>query len=85
MWGLFRSKDRWGEDADVFRPERWLEVDERRRREMESDLELVFSAGKYQCLGRNIAFIELNKVFVEVRNFPFCWNLGRGERVGSDC
>lgn len=55
----------------MFRPERWLEVDEGRRREMDNDLELVFSAGKYQCLGRNIALVELNKVFVEVCDFDF--------------
>jgi hypothetical protein len=27
---------------------------------------LVFSYGKYACLGKNVAFMELNKVFVEV-------------------
>lgn len=85
VWGLFRSRELWGEDADVFRPERWLEVDEGRRREMDNDLDLSFSAGKYQCLGRNIAFIELNKVFVEVSDLLFA-GISTGWRwMGSEC
>ncbi|KAB5554850.1 pisatin demethylase [Coniochaeta sp. 2T2.1] len=71
-WGVLRRKDVWGEDSDTFRPERWLEAEGERLREMESVVELVFGFGKYQCLGRNIAFLELNKVFVElVRRFDF--------------
>jgi cytochrome P450 len=65
-WGLLRRKDIWGEDSDSFKPDRWLETDEEKLREMESVVDLVFGFGKYQCLGRNIAFLELNKVFVEV-------------------
>jgi hypothetical protein len=54
----------------VFRPERWLEVaDAEKLREMEGTVDLVFGFGKYQCLGRNIAFLELNKAFVEVSFF----------------
>jgi hypothetical protein len=33
---------------------------------MEATLELVFGHGRWQCLGRNVALIELNKVYVEV-------------------
>jgi hypothetical protein len=69
---LFRDKAIWGEDAGVFRPEWWLETDstdEERARihQMESNLELILAAGKWQCLGKNVAQIELNKIFVEVR------------------
>ncbi|KAH8902664.1 pisatin demethylase [Coniochaeta sp. PMI_546] len=71
-WGLLRRKDVWGEDSDSFRPERWLEAAGEKLKEMESVVDLVFGFGKYQCLGRNIAFLELNKVFVElVRRFDF--------------
>jgi hypothetical protein len=34
---------------------------------METTAELAFSPGRWQCLGKSIAFIELNKVLVEVR------------------
>lgn len=36
---------------------------------MEKVLELVFAGGKWQCLGSNVALMELNKVFVEVSMF----------------
>lgn len=68
-WGIFRRTDIWGEDADEFRPERWLESPEDRLHLMDSTLELVFGYGKWQCLGKNIALMELNKVFVEVSVF----------------
>jgi cytochrome P450 len=69
-WGVLRRKDVWGEDADTFRPERWLEAESEKLKEMESVVDLVFGFGKYQCLGRNIAFLELNKIYVElVRRF----------------
>ncbi|KAG5930430.1 hypothetical protein E4U42_001353 [Claviceps africana] len=72
MWGVFRSRDVWGPDADEFRPERWLEAPAEKRAEMDATWELVFSAGKWGCLGRNIAQIEMNKTLVELlRRFDF--------------
>lgn len=65
-WGVFRNKDVWGEDSYAFRPERWLEAKGEKLREMESTMELVFGYGRWQCLGKNVAMIELNKVFIEV-------------------
>ncbi|CAI4215918.1 unnamed protein product [Parascedosporium putredinis] len=67
-WGVFRRKEIWGEDAAVFRPERWLDGSSEKVREMEATLELVFGYGRWQCLGKNVALIELNKVFVESSN-----------------
>ncbi|KAK1447260.1 cytochrome P450 [Colletotrichum melonis] len=64
-WGIFRRQDIWGQDCHVFRPERWLGSDVERLRLMEGTLELVFGYGRWQCLGRNVALMELNKVFVE--------------------
>jgi len=65
-WGLFRDKKLWGEDSDVFYPERWLEGPSENIQAQESILELIFGYGRWQCLGKNVALIELNKVFVEV-------------------
>lgn len=66
MYGIFRDKKLWGNDPSIFRPERWLEEDADKLKEMDSALELIFGYGKYKCLGSNVAMMELNKVFVEV-------------------
>jgi cytochrome P450 len=66
VWGVVRNKRIWGEDSCVFRPERWIEAPDEKIREMEATLELIFSHGRWQCLGKNVAMMELNKVFVEV-------------------
>ncbi|EFY95782.2 Cytochrome P450 CYP570C8 [Metarhizium robertsii ARSEF 23] len=63
MVGILRQRDVFGEDADEFRPERWLGATP----EMEATWGLVFGSGKWACLGKNIARMELNKVLVEVR------------------
>jgi len=69
-FSIFRNKKIWGEDADVFRPERWLEGD--KIKEQELNFEVIFNQGRYQCLGKNVALMELNKVFVELlRHFEF--------------
>jgi cytochrome P450 len=69
-FGIFRNKRIWGEDADLFRPERWIvDADGGNRakvKELEGVLEVIFNAGRFQCLGKNVALMELNKVFVEV-------------------
>ena len=68
--GITRSRELYGTDVDVFRPERWLEAekaDPERYKEMCAGVELIFGFGKYQCLGKVIAAVELNKVAVEVR------------------
>lgn len=65
-FGVQHSKRVYGTDAEVFRPERWLEGDAEHQRAMLGTWELVFKYGKWQCLGRTVALMELNKVFVEV-------------------
>lgn len=66
-WGVHYSKEVFGEDAHVFRPERWLvEQSDEKLGRMQRTAELVWGYGKYQCLGKNVAMIELNKVFFEV-------------------
>ena len=70
---LMRNTKTFGPDAEVFRPERWLEAakDEELFKEMASTVELAFGHGKFQCLGKTIAAMELNKVFVEVSTYEF--------------
>jgi cytochrome P450 len=64
----------FGPDAELFRPERWLEASEdpTRLAHMTSTVDLLFHYGKYKCLGQNVALMEFNKVFVELlRRFEF--------------
>lgn len=64
---LLQSRDVFGQDSDIFRPERFLELEgEKERREMERNVELVFGSGQWQCVGKRIAFMELNKIVFEV-------------------
>jgi cytochrome P450 len=68
-WALHHSKQMYGADADIFRPERWLEASGEKLNAMERSVQLVFGTGKYGCLGKTIALLELNKVFAEVSLF----------------
>lgn len=70
FFGMMRDPKLWGEDAKVFRPERWLNASPERLKMMNANVDLVFSYGKWLCLGRNVALMELNKVLVEVRYMP---------------
>lgn len=69
--GIMRLKSVFSDDADTFRPERWLEADESQLKVMHSVVDLAFGSGKYECMGKRIAMVELNKVFVEVCLFIF--------------
>lgn len=57
----------FGQDVEIFRPERFLEADEDKRSHMEHEVEMVFGYGRYMCAGKPLAFMELNKVLFEVR------------------
>lgn len=60
-WVLHRRPEIFGEDVEAFRPERWLEVDEEKRRAMEAGL-FQFGAGTRTCIGRNISVMEVYKL-----------------------
>lgn len=45
-FGLMRNVKVWGDDADVFRPERWFEGTAEEIRRKEIDVEMVFGYGK---------------------------------------
>lgn len=64
--GVGRSKAVWGDDADVFRPERWLGCGEEELRRMTAAVDTHFGHGKYSCLGKPIAMMELHKAVFEV-------------------
>ena len=57
----------YGEDAEIFRPERWLESSTEEARDMRKVWELIFGHGTTKCLGENVALMMMNKVLPEVR------------------
>ena len=59
----------FGEDVDVFRPERFLECDKETRLEMDRAIDTAFGGGRWMCAGRVVATMELTKVLFEVRSF----------------
>jgi cytochrome P450 len=69
-WCLMRNKAIFGQDPEVFRPERWLGIDASRKTQMERTTELMFGYGRWMCAGKHIAFMELNKIFFEVSFMP---------------
>lgn len=64
---MLASTTLFGEDANLFRPERFLEVDATKRAEMQRNVELIFGTGRWMCAGKPVAHMELNKIFFEVR------------------
>jgi benzoate 4-monooxygenase len=63
---LGHSKSLWGDDAEMWKPERWLEVrDEGERREMDEKF-VVFSKGARGCIGKDIAMLMVARAVVEV-------------------
>lgn len=87
---LHYDKDGFGQDADVYRPERWLqpEADGEAQNGMmftvclapgaELDMNLTiiqFGGGSRACIGKNIGLLEVNKVLPQfVRKFNLVLN-----------
>ena len=66
---IHRNTAVFGEDADLFRPERWLENDERTKT-MDKYL-MSWGYGTRTCLGKNIAQLETQKLCLQVcTSFP---------------
>ncbi|KAL9117443.1 MAG: hypothetical protein Q9187_006023 [Circinaria calcarea] len=55
---LGHSKGVWGEDAELWKPERWLTGDESEAKKLEDSF-VVFSKGPRGCIGREIAMLML--------------------------
>ena len=77
-WTMHRNnRTLYGKDANVFRPERWLldeSIPEERERlaRMTKTNDMIFGYGRWLCLGRNIALIEIHKCIFELfRHFDF--------------
>ncbi|KAF2201807.1 cytochrome P450 [Delitschia confertaspora ATCC 74209] len=57
-WVIHRDTNIFGEDAETFRPERWLEGD---RGHMDRFF-IAFGAGARVCIGKNLSWMEMSKL-----------------------
>lgn len=72
-YAMHQSEKIYGKDAKAFRPERWLESDPAMLAVMVRTNDLTFGHGKFQCLGKAVAQIEIGKTVFEVsRNSSAC-------------
>ncbi|KAH6698502.1 pisatin demethylase [Leptodontidium sp. MPI-SDFR-AT-0119] len=60
-WGLHYNKSVFGPDADVFRPERWIDSPKEQLALMTSMM-FSFGMGSRTCLGKNISLLEMHKL-----------------------
>ncbi|KAL8720222.1 MAG: hypothetical protein Q9225_002884 [Loekoesia sp. 1 TL-2023] len=60
-WVVNRHRPTFGEDADSWRPERWLGQGVEHHKKLENSV-LTFGAGRRVCLGKNIALLEMKKL-----------------------
>ncbi|KAG8962386.1 hypothetical protein FRC05_005357 [Tulasnella sp. 425] len=63
---MHKRKDLWGEDADVFDPERWIDP-ERARKVVENPfMFLPFNGGARICIGQQFAYNEASFVMIHL-------------------
>ncbi|XP_076960987.1 cytochrome P450 94A2-like [Bidens hawaiensis] len=69
-YAMGRSEKLWGPDAEEFRPERWLEKDEKTGNVSFKDRDQytypVFQAGPRICMGKDMSFLQMKKVAASV-------------------
>ncbi|KAH7141743.1 cytochrome P450 [Dactylonectria macrodidyma] len=58
-WVIHRLPEVWGEDAEAFIPERWIELE---NKAVLHRYFMGFGSGSRTCLGRNISFLEARKL-----------------------
>lgn len=71
-WGVQLNKSVYGDDADLYRPERWLTDDVDKLQAMYQTHSLIFGHGSTKCLGVSMAMMEITKVIFEVRAKKHC-------------
>ncbi|KAK1848824.1 benzoate 4-monooxygenase cytochrome p450 [Colletotrichum chrysophilum] len=63
-----RNKSIWGDDANTYRPERWLQNEDesdaayKTRLRLYNASDLTFGGGSRVCIGRNLAHLEVYKI-----------------------
>ncbi|GAB1519790.1 hypothetical protein RhiTH_002860 [Rhizoctonia solani] len=69
--GLFlypRRKDIWGDDAEEFKPGRWLAEDPQKVHTTNPFAFIPFNGGPRMCLGQNLAYLLVSHTIVELQS-----------------
>lgn len=66
QWAIGRSTEFYGEDANLFRPERWMDEKDEHRKRLRDLGDVYFSSGVFACSGKNLALMELMKAPLEI-------------------
>ena len=91
QWITSRNKKVYGDDADVFRPERWLRGDDEAsaayeaRLKMMKEGDLSFGGGNRKCTGRHMAAMEMFKVTATLFSRYDVSGMTPEDRLYSDC
>jgi cytochrome P450 len=82
LYVMCRSKQVFGDDVDIFRPERWLSSPPEQLKNMD-DLYCVFGRGSRSCIGKDLAWRILEKTIAAVSPYSFQAELSFANARGS--
>lgn len=72
IFALCRDPAVFGDDAEMYCPERWIEAQGEELRRMNESVDLIFGSGRFECVGKRVALIQVQKVLVELlRRYDF--------------
>ncbi|KAL4875703.1 cytochrome P450 [Aspergillus karnatakaensis] len=64
---IMRNQAIFGEDADVYEPQGWIDASSQQRKQMDCAYGLAFATGtRWECLGKRLAYIEMGKTIFEL-------------------
>ena len=66
VYGMQRSTDVWGENAEVYDEQRWVKGSERYSKPTHPAAFTGLSLGNYSCIGANFAFMEAKTMLAEI-------------------
>jgi len=71
-WVAHHNSEVYGNDAEAWRPERWLEMQEQGRGAEVEKYFFAFGMGSRTCIGKNLSLLEVSKLIPQVvRKFDF--------------
>lgn len=72
-WVIHRRPEVFGEDVEMYKPERWIEAGKEERKIMEGTM-FQFGMGARTCIGKNISLLEIYKAVPSfLRRFEVCF------------